>query len=88
MGHPWDNAVDSDTDVALSSNRHGIGAGGFWNVPGRRAFGLVLPENAEPLRMVGAAVKAGPEPEALEGAGGLVGTAATFVACVSPELLP
>ena len=38
--------------------------------------------------MVGAAVKAGPVPEALEGAGGWVGTAATFVACVSPELLP
>ena len=37
--------------------------------------------------MVGAAVKAGPGPEALEGAGGWVGTAATFVACVSPELL-
>ena len=48
MGHPWDNAVDSDTDVALSSNRHGVGAGGTWNVPGRRAFGLMLPENAEP----------------------------------------
>ena len=49
MGHPWDNAVDRDTDVALSSNRHGVGAGGgTWNVPGRRAFGLVLPENAEP----------------------------------------
>ena len=41
MGHPWNNAVDSDTDVALSSNRHGVGAGGTWNVPGRRAFGLV-----------------------------------------------
>ena len=48
MGHPWDNAVDSDTDVALSSNRHGVGAGGTWNVPGRRAFGFVLLENAEP----------------------------------------
>ena len=48
VGHPWDNAVDRDTDVALSSNRHGVGAGGTWNVPGRRAFGLVLPENAEP----------------------------------------
>ena len=48
MGHPWDNAVDSDTDVALSSNRHGVGVGGTWNVPGRRAFGLVLSENAEP----------------------------------------
>ena len=48
MGHPWDNAVDRDTDVALSLNRHGVGAGGTSNVPGRRAFGLVLPENAEP----------------------------------------
>ena len=48
MGHPWDNAVDSGTDVALFSNRHGVGVGGPWNVPGRRAFGLVLPENAEP----------------------------------------
>ena len=48
VGHPWDNAVDRDTDVALSLNRHGVGAGGTWNVPGRRAFGLVLPENAEP----------------------------------------
>ena len=48
MGHPWDNAVDRDTDVALSSNRPGVGAGGIWNVPGRRAFGLGLPENAEP----------------------------------------
>ena len=38
--------------------------------------------------MVGAAVKAGPEPEALEGVEGWVGTAATFVACVSPELIP
>ena len=28
MGHPWDNVVDRDTDVALSSNRHGVGAGG------------------------------------------------------------
>ena len=48
MGHPWDNAVDRDTDVALSSNRHGVGAGCTWNVPGRRAFGSVLAENAEP----------------------------------------
>ena len=48
MGHPRDNAVDSDTDVALSSNRHGVGVGGTWNVPGRRACGLVLPENAGP----------------------------------------
>ena len=70
MGHPWDNAVDSDTDVALSSNRHGVGVGGTWNVPGRRTFELVLPENAGPLRMRGAAVKAGAGPEALEGAGG------------------
>ena len=46
--HPWDNAVDSDTAVALSSNRHGVGVGGTWNVPGQRAFGLVLLENAEP----------------------------------------
>ena len=28
MGHPWDNAVDSATDVALSSNRHGVEVGG------------------------------------------------------------
>ena len=48
MGHPWNNAVDRDTDVALSSNCHGVGVGGTWNVSGRRAFGLVLPENAEP----------------------------------------
>ena len=27
VGHPWDNAVDSGTDVALSSNRHGVGEG-------------------------------------------------------------
>ena len=47
MGHPWGNAVDRDTDVALSSNRHGVGAGGTSNVPDRRAFGLVLPENEE-----------------------------------------
>ena len=46
--HPWDNPVDSHTDVALSSNHHGVGVGGTWNVPGRRAFGLVLPENAGP----------------------------------------
>ena len=26
--HPWDNAVDSATDVALSSNSHGVGVGG------------------------------------------------------------
>ena len=38
--------------------------------------------------MVGVAVKARPGPEALEGAGGWVGIAAAFVACVSPELLP
>ena len=38
--------------------------------------------------MVGAVVKAEPGPEALEGAGGWAGTAATFVACVSPERLP
>ena len=38
--------------------------------------------------MVGAAVKAEPGPEALKGAGDWVGTAATFVACVSLELLP
>ena len=38
--------------------------------------------------MVEEAVKAGPGPEALGGAGGWVGTAATFVACVSSELLP
>ena len=48
VGHPWDNAVDNGTDVALPSNRHGVGVGGTWNVPGRRAFGLVLPENAKP----------------------------------------
>ena len=70
MGHPWDNAVDSGTDVALSSNRHGVGVGGTWNVPGWRALGLGLPENAEPYRMVGAAIKAGAGPEALEGARG------------------
>ena len=68
MGHPWDNAIDSDTDVALSLNRHGVGVGGNWNVPSRRAFGLVLPENAGPSRMRGAAVKAGVGPGALEGA--------------------
>ena len=28
MGHPWDSAVDSATNVALSSNRHGVGVGG------------------------------------------------------------
>ena len=28
MGHPWDSAVDSATDVALSSNRHGVVVGG------------------------------------------------------------
>ena len=28
MGYPWDNVVDSATDVALSSNRHGVGVGG------------------------------------------------------------
>ena len=28
MGHPWDSAVDSATDVALSSNRQGVGVGG------------------------------------------------------------
>ena len=70
MGHPWGNAVDSDTDVALSSNRHGVEVGGTWNVPGRRAFGLVIPENAGPYRMRGAAVKAGAGPGALEGARG------------------
>ena len=71
VGHPWDNALDSSgTDVALSLNRHGVGVGGTWNVPGRRALGLVLPENAEPYRMVGAAIKAGAGSEALEGARG------------------
>ena len=70
LGHPWYNAVDSGTDVALSSNRHGVGAGCTRKVPGWRAFGLVLPENAEPYRMVAAAIKAGPGPEVLEGAGG------------------
>ena len=39
-------------------------------MPGRRAFGLVLPENAEPYRMRGAAVKAGAGPGALGGARG------------------
>ena len=68
MGHPCDNAVDSRRGVVLSSNRHGVGVGGTWNVPGRRALGLVLPENAELSRMVGAAIKAGGGPEALEGA--------------------
>ena len=28
VGHQWDNAVDSAMDVALSSNRHGVGVGG------------------------------------------------------------
>ena len=28
MGHPWNSAVDSATDAALSSNRHGVGVGG------------------------------------------------------------
>ena len=28
MGHPWDNAVDSATGVALYSNRYGVGVGG------------------------------------------------------------
>ena len=59
VGHPWDNAVDSATDVALSSSRHGVVVGGTWNVPGRRAFGLVLPEDAGPYFMRGAAVKSG-----------------------------
>ena len=70
MGHRWNIAVDSATDVALSSNRHGLGVGGTCNVPGRRAFGLVLPENAGLYRMRGAAVKAGAGPGALEGARG------------------
>ena len=70
VGHPWYNAVDSGTDAALSSNHHGVEAGCTWNVPGWRAFGLVLPENAEPYRMVGAVVKAGAGPEALEDARG------------------
>ena len=70
VGHPWYDAVDSGTDAALSSNRHGVGAGCTWNVPGWRAFGLVLPENAEPYRMVEAAIKAGAGPGALEGARG------------------
>ena len=70
VGHPWDNAVDSDTNVALSSNRHGVVVGSTWNVPGRRAFGLVSPENAEPYRMVGTAIKAGAGPKALEGTRG------------------
>ena len=83
VGHPWDSAVDSATDVTLSSNRYGVGVGDTWNVPGRRAFGLI-PADAGPYRMEGAAVKAGPGPWALEGAGGWVGTAAAFVACVSP----
>ena len=69
-GHPCNNAVDSDTDVALSSNRHGVGVGGTWTVPGRRAFGLVFPENAGSYHTIGAAVKAGGGPGALEGARG------------------
>ena len=28
VGHLWDNAVDSATDVVLSSNRHGVGVSG------------------------------------------------------------
>ena len=56
--------------MALSPNRHEVGVGGTWNVSGRRALGLVLPENAEPYHMVGAAIKAGAGPEALEGARG------------------
>ena len=40
-GCPWCSAVDSGTDAALSSGRHGVGAGCTWNVPGCRAFGLV-----------------------------------------------
>ena len=61
MGHLWDDAADSGTDVALSSNRHRVGVGGTWNVPGRWALGLVLPENAEPYRMVGRPSRPGQE---------------------------
>ena len=38
-GCPWCSAVDSGTDAALSSGRHGVGEGCTWNVPGCRAFG-------------------------------------------------
>ena len=85
LGHPWYSAVDNATGGTLSSGRHGVGAGGTCNVPGWRALGLVLPVNEEPYRMVGAATEAGPE--ALEGARGWAGAAATFDACVLP-LLP
>ena len=33
-GCPWCSAVDSGTDAALSSGRHGVGEGCTWNVPG------------------------------------------------------
>ena len=82
LGHPGYRAVDSATGGTPSPGRHGVGAGGTRNVPGWRAFGLVLPVNEEPYRMVGAAI--GAEPGALEGARGWGGAAATFVACVIP----
>ena len=70
VGYPWDSAVDSATDGALSSNRHGVVLGGTWNVPGLRAFGFVLPVAVGPYRIRGAAVRAGGGPGALEGARG------------------
>ena len=85
LGHLWYSAVYSATDGTLSPDRHGVGAGGTRNVPGWRVFGLVLPVNEEPYRMVGAAIGAGPG--ALEGARGRGGAASTFVACVIP-LIP
>ena len=85
LEHPWYSTVDSATGGTLSSGRHGVGAGCTSNVPDWRAFGLGLPVNEKPYRMVGAAIGAGLE--ALKGARGWAGTAATFVACVIP-LLP
>ena len=78
LRHPWCCAVDSATDVgALSSGRDGLTAGCTWNVPGCRAFGLLLRVHVGSSHLVGV----------LGDAGGCAGGAATSGTGVAPALL-
>lgn len=66
-------------------DRYGLAAGCTSNVPGCRAYRLLLPVYAGPYRMVG--FETGVGLEALGGADGWAGGAAALMLCTNPVLL-
>ena len=85
--YPWFCAIESAIDVeAFSSERHRLAAGCTWNIPGYRAYRLLLPVYAGPYRMVG--FETGVGPEALGGADGWAGGTAALTLYTYPVSLP